>query len=253
MPMRRGDEMVFVVVLQRLMARELVRLADRYSHANSRMRIASATDFDTFLMHRTTKLAQDAALGLRDRYPMLSAAPRPLVRPGWTRCTRFAACFALAGLLTLPTSFAIWLWSQMLALWFVLAIGLRVAAAFAPYPRLRPITRLPDAALPVYTVIVALYREARCVDRLLRALDALDYPREKLDIILAVEADDPETRDAISRFGAMPHLRVIVAPDIGPRTKPKALNCALQFARGSFIAVFDAEDRPDPGQLRAAL
>ncbi|MDB5626777.1 MAG: glycosyl transferase, family 2, partial [Tardiphaga sp.] len=101
-------------------------------------------------------------------------------------------------------------------------------------------------------MIVALYREDRSVPQLLNALDALDYPREKLDIILAVEADDVATRFAIRRFGA-PHLRVIVAPDVGPRTKPKALNCALPFARGSVIAVFDAEDQPDPGQLRAAI
>jgi cellulose synthase/poly-beta-1,6-N-acetylglucosamine synthase-like glycosyltransferase len=51
----------------------------------------------------------------------------------------------------------------------------------------------------------------------------------------------------------MPHMQVLIAPATGPTTKPKALNCALPFARGSFVAVFDAEDRPDPGQLRAAL
>jgi cellulose synthase/poly-beta-1,6-N-acetylglucosamine synthase-like glycosyltransferase len=48
-------------------------------------------------------------------------------------------------------------------------------------------------------------------------------------------------------------VQVLIAPATGPQTKPKALNCALPFARGSFTAVFDAEDRPDPGQLRAAL
>ncbi|MDB5485800.1 MAG: glycosyl transferase, family 2, partial [Tardiphaga sp.] len=135
---------------------------------------------------------------------------------------------------------------------FVAAVGLRLAAAVIPPRAMAASGRLSDAELPVYSVIVALYREDRSVPQLLNALDALDYPREKLDIILAVEADDVATRFAIRRFGA-PHLRVIVAPDVGPRTKPKALNCALPFARGSVIAVFDAEDQPDPGQLRAAI
>jgi cellulose synthase/poly-beta-1,6-N-acetylglucosamine synthase-like glycosyltransferase len=68
-----------------------------------------------------------------------------------------------------------------------------------------------------------------------------------------IELDDLETRAALARLDPMPHVQVLLAPTEGPRTKPKALNCALPFARGSFTAVFDAEDRPDPGQLRAAL
>jgi cellulose synthase/poly-beta-1,6-N-acetylglucosamine synthase-like glycosyltransferase len=88
---------------------------------------------------------------------------------------------------------------------------------------------------------------------LLRAIDALDYPHEKLDVILVVEPNDLQTRAAIARFRPLPHVRVLIAPAAAPQTKPKALNCALPFARGSFVAVYDAEDRPEPGQLRAAL
>jgi glycosyltransferase XagB len=80
-----------------------------------------------------------------------------------------------------------------------------------------------------------------------------DYPPEKLDIKLVLEPDDRETRDAIRRLQLGPPFEIVVAPNRGPRTKPKALNAALPLVRGAFVAVFDAEDRPEPDQLRLAL
>ncbi len=65
--------------------------------------------------------------------------------------------------------------------------------------------------------------------------------------------DDTETHAAIARRKSRIPIEVITVPDAGPRTKPKALNVALPFARGSFTVIYDAEDRPDAGQLRSAL
>jgi cellulose synthase/poly-beta-1,6-N-acetylglucosamine synthase-like glycosyltransferase len=48
-------------------------------------------------------------------------------------------------------------------------------------------------------------------------------------------------------------ITVVAVPPGGPRTKPKALNFALPFARGTFTVIYDAEDRPEPAQLREAL
>jgi cellulose synthase/poly-beta-1,6-N-acetylglucosamine synthase-like glycosyltransferase len=87
----------------------------------------------------------------------------------------------------------------------------------------------------------------------LRSLQRLDYPSEKLDIILVLEPDDLRTRAAVARARRGPQVQVLIAQATGPKTKPKALNVALPFVRGSFLTVFDAEDDPDPGQLRAAL
>ncbi|HEX7789167.1 MAG TPA: glycosyltransferase family 2 protein, partial [Afipia sp.] len=143
--------------------------------------------------------------------------------------------------------------SVILAIWFLLFTSLRLAGSFATGPDRPRMPRLPDKDLPVYTVVAALYREAASVAPLMQILDELDYPREKLDIKLIIEPDDLQTRAAIARLRTRPHVQVIVAPDYGPRTKPKALNCALAFARGTFITVFDAEDRPEPDQLRKAL
>lgn len=110
----------------------------------------------------------------------------------------------------------------------------------------------PGDLLPVYTVMVALYREADVVPQLLAALDELDWPPSLLDIKLVCEADDSETLEAIRRARPGPHVEVVAVPAMAPRTKPKALTYALAGARGEFLTIYDAEDRPDPQQLREA-
>jgi cellulose synthase/poly-beta-1,6-N-acetylglucosamine synthase-like glycosyltransferase len=143
--------------------------------------------------------------------------------------------------------------SVVLSIVFMAWIALRLlgllAAARPPPPR----PRRPDACLPAYTVIVALYREVAAVEQLIASLDALDWPPEKLDIKLVLEPDDDATRTALEAMRLGRPYELVIAPDIGPRTKPKALNSALPFARGAFVTVFDAEDRPEPDQLRRAL
>jgi glycosyltransferase XagB len=134
----------------------------------------------------------------------------------------------------------------LLAALFVPWLALRLAGAFVGAPVPGPLPHAPAETLPVYSVIAALYREAASVDGLLRAIERLDYPPEKLDVILAVEADDRETHATIAtRTNRMP-VTVVAVPAGGPRTKPKALNVALPFARGSFTVIYDAEDRPEP-------
>jgi cellulose synthase/poly-beta-1,6-N-acetylglucosamine synthase-like glycosyltransferase len=48
------------------------------------------------------------------------------------------------------------------------------------------------------------------------------------------------------------NVEVVVVPDLQPRTKPKALNYALP-ARGEYLVIYDAEDRPERDQLRKAI
>ncbi len=123
------------------------------------------------------------------------------------------------------------------------------AASLAPTARHKP---LADAHLPTYTIIVALHREEAVVAKLVAALDALDYPRVLLDIKLVVEEDDHATRAALDALRLPARYEVLVAPDGRPRTKPRALNVALAQARGDLLAVYDAEDEPEPDQLRKA-
>src|SRR4029079_2240492 len=49
------------------------------------------------------------------------------------------------------------------------------------------------------------------------------------------------------------NVEILVVPDLHPRTKTKALNYALPFARGDYLVIYDAGDRPERDQLRKAL
>lgn len=111
-----------------------------------------------------------------------------------------------------------------------------------------------DAAQwPVYTVLVPLYREPEVADSILASLQRLDYPREQLDVKLLLEADDPETLPALEKAGIPDWIEVVVAPPASPKTKPRACNHGLQRARGEFLVIFDAEDRPEADQLKQAV
>jgi glycosyltransferase XagB len=119
--------------------------------------------------------------------------------------------------------------------------------------RTRQPRRIRDAELPIYSVLVPLLREAAILPDLVRALSNLDYPAAKLDVILVLESTDRETQQAVARLNVPAFMRVVIVPDSLPRTKPKALNYALPLARGEYVVVYDAEDVPEPGQLRRAL
>jgi cellulose synthase/poly-beta-1,6-N-acetylglucosamine synthase-like glycosyltransferase len=253
--LRREGRLIWTLAPRHLAARGLCRLVAEYPGLTDRLRLASSSHLQRFLLYQTNDvLGRSAADGLRRRFPRMSAAPAAIKRPEWRRhLQRAKGPWGLAALMLLPPIFASDAWGVVLALWFLAFIGLRFWASFTPGLRRPKLRRLQDHQLPVYTVIAALYREAKSVAQLMQAIDEFDYPREKLQVILALEPSDLATRAAIARLGPMPHVQVLIASATGPRTKPKALNCALPFARGSFTAVFDAEDRPDPGQLRAAL
>jgi cellulose synthase/poly-beta-1,6-N-acetylglucosamine synthase-like glycosyltransferase len=199
--------------------------------------------------HAAPALAWRAVNALRAATPEFSAGTRSVrVR---TLAGTVAAGLVLAAFLA-PSAFAIAV-DVVLALIFLCWTGLRVLGMLPTHLFARRAGPIADAQLPVYTIVVALYREAGTVAELIAALDRLDYPREKLDIKLVLEPDDVETRIAVARLALGPPYEVILATPAGPRTKPKALNCALPFARGTFTAVYDVEDRPEPDQLRKAL
>lgn len=138
---------------------------------------------------------------------------------------------------------------------FVAVISLRLAAAIAGLidrnaaPASDP---APDEDLPMLTALVPLLHEGNMAQPLLTALSQLDYPADRLEILLLVEHDDLETLSAFRALDLPSHVRLLPAPPGQPRTKPRALNYGLAFASGDLIVVFDAEDRPDPRQPRAA-
>jgi cellulose synthase/poly-beta-1,6-N-acetylglucosamine synthase-like glycosyltransferase len=160
-----------------------------------------------------------------------------------------ATALALAPLLTIRTI------SLALALLFVPITGFRIAALRHVLSRKRSVpSRAPrpsDAELPIYTIFVPLFREAKVLR--LESLRRLDYPAAKLDIKLILEEVDSETIEAAYAYDLPGNFEIVVVPELQPRTKPKALNYALPLARGDYLVIYDAEDRPERDQLRKAL
>jgi glycosyltransferase XagB len=112
---------------------------------------------------------------------------------------------------------------------------------------------LRSEELPVFTVLVPMFREAAMLPQLAQALRSLDYPLGKLDIKIVLEEHDLETIEAARTLGLEGVFEIIVVPRSEPQTKPKACNFALRFARGEYLVVYDAEDRPEPDQLRKVV
>jgi cellulose synthase/poly-beta-1,6-N-acetylglucosamine synthase-like glycosyltransferase len=112
---------------------------------------------------------------------------------------------------------------------------------------------MSDDELPMYTILVPVFHEAEVIGDLLLALDRLVYPKHRLDIRILFEEDDHETYVTARRANPGPHVSLIRIPPTGPRTKPKACNVGLAGATGDFLTIYDAEDRPDPLQLRRAV
>lgn len=107
--------------------------------------------------------------------------------------------------------------------------------------------------LPTYTILVPLYREANVLPGLLEHLMQLDYPKHKLDIRLLFEEDDMETLQAARALSPPYYVSFVVVPKSHPQTKPKACNFGLIHARGEFVVIYDAEDRPELDQLKRVI
>jgi cellulose synthase/poly-beta-1,6-N-acetylglucosamine synthase-like glycosyltransferase len=159
----------------------------------------------------------------------------------WLKTTAIVV-MAICSLFYLTTSFyKFWLTYDALGHTYEIDVSEDEVAAF------------DERNLPMFTILVPLYREAAIVPRLVSGIGGLDYPKTKLDVRLLCEEDDPETPDAIRAMNLPPHFKLVVVPDAQPKTKPKACNYGLLQADGKYVVIFDAEDRPDPDQLKKVV
>lgn len=227
---------------------------NQYAARGSQVMLAPRTLVDSLDERAHAAARLDHAIhGLRRRNPDSSAAGPwrwhqiflPVILVG----------LVLGGLMVMPER-TLTFTALLLGLPFLSVTVLRLIAfrevVVSRHRRSRPHAALPARELPVYSVLVPLYHEAEVLPELVAALTALDYPASKLDIVLLIEATDLAMQSALLVQPLPAHMRIVVVPDSQPRTKPKALNYGLQFARGAMIVVFDAEDRPQPQQLRRA-
>ncbi len=135
-------------------------------------------------------------------------------------------------------------------------VGFLICAAWRVVIVLVSRRRLPLAAEPPvwprYTMLVALHDEARVMAQLIGRLARIDYPEDRLEAFLLLEAHDRDTIDAATLADRPAWMKVVIVPPGSPRTKPRALNHGLAQASGDLVTIFDAEDEPDPLQLREA-
>lgn len=117
----------------------------------------------------------------------------------------------------------------------------------------KELKEINDKDLPVYTILCPLYKEAHVLPQFVKAISRLKWPKEKLDIILLFEEDDATSIEFAKHLKLPKYFRVVVVPDSQPKTKPKACNYGLAFAKGEYLVIYDAEDLPDPMQLKKAF
>lgn len=108
---------------------------------------------------------------------------------------------------------------------------------------------LQHDAMPIITLLLPLYREARMIKQINQMLRNLNYPAHKLDVLILLEQDDTETLVASQQQIFHQPTRVLTVPRGSPRTKPRACNYGLFHATGTIIGIYDAEDLPHPDQL----
>jgi cellulose synthase/poly-beta-1,6-N-acetylglucosamine synthase-like glycosyltransferase len=220
--------------------------------ARRRLFVAPPTAIRAALRQADRKRYVKAALDRLDLIDPGLSARRMLTLP---RLASGLAIAAILGAVAVMAPVATIMVIDLTAAFFFLGASLlRFAAAgqVPLFPR-KPRTVSAGTHLPVYTVLVPLLHEAHIVSQLVAALDRIAWPRDRLDIKLIVEEDDLPTRAAAARATRGAPFEIIVVPAGGPRTKPMALQYALTFARGDFVTVYDAEDRPHPDQLGEAF
>ncbi|MEM2367757.1 MAG: glycosyltransferase [Candidatus Bathyarchaeia archaeon] len=143
---------------------------------------------------------------------------------------------------------------------YLLSIGFKLVVSIAgaksemeQFITEEEVKALKDDELPVYTILVPVYKEPEVIGILMESLKKMDYPQDKLDVILLLEEDDTETLKAAKDHRPPANWRFIIVPNSIPKTKPKACNYGLFFAKGKYLTIYDAEDIPEPDQLKKAV
>ena len=158
--------------------------------------------------------------------------------PGITVALLFGAAIGICAVNTVVK------WLALQAEYVSAPARARAAAAKRPTPIRR---------MPVVSILVPLLCERDIAGQLIDRIARLEYPRELLDVLLVIEASDGTTREALREVTLPAWMRAVIVPPGQPRTKPRAMNYALNFARGSIVGVYDAEDAPEPDQIRKVV
>ena len=141
---------------------------------------------------------------------------------------------------------------------FSIVFKLYIALKGSKYELVEVVTKeevkaVKNDTLPVYTILLPVYKEDKLIRKLIWNLRSLDYPRGKLDVKLLIEEDDDKTLNAVRNLDFPANFETIVVPFHMPKTKPKACNYGLFFCKGIYLTIYDAEDVPDSDQLKKVV
>lgn len=135
------------------------------------------------------------------------------------------------------------------------AYRIKQVVDFWRYRRLAPRPRalFGEEELPRVTVQLPLFNELYVVERLLAAVTAIDYPRERLEIQVLDDSTDETraaARAAVERYGREGFRISYVHREDREGFKAGALENGLKTAGGELVAIFDADFVPRPDCLR---
>ncbi len=228
-------------------------------HFGSEIRFACTSPFDirrSLELHFSRDMEAKSRLTLWRRDPETSA--RNTLMPSQKMSLQFLLLLSLLGIVAFPIHTAL----AFVALCHI-AYGCTMvfkatlfssgSACPTEWEWKYKLAELDEKTLPVYTILIPMYRETESMAAMLKAISGLDYPASRLDVKLVLESDDKETLQAAYALKPFYHFDIIRVPAGTPRTKPRACNYALQFARGELVTVYDADDRPDKLQLKKAV
>ncbi len=197
---------------------------------------------------RADEVADEMANGFARRMPELAA------RTGVARWQKRAAWAIVVGTAVALVAGGAPLMIAVVGVVFVAAMFFKVLMAVMSVSP--PVTATPrqlsDDELPTYTVLVPAYQEEAVIGETVRCIANLDYPNDKLEILVLVERRDEATARAVRAVDPPDHVRIVELPPGLPQTKPRSCNLGLMLARGDLLVIFDAEDRPERDQLRKA-
>lgn len=210
-------------------------------------------EFDAY---RTAAL-HEAVHGLRERSPVSSAS---VAFVPWQKYLGFALAAAFVLSLVVATKPTLIVFTVLCTFGYIATLADRLLLFTRGMARDAQFIvddeealALTDDQLPQYTVLVPAYNEPEVVGDLLAAMAALDYPADKLQVLLLLEEDDTVTIEAAEKAGLGESVEILLVPAADPRTKPKACNYGLHFTTGEIVTIFDAEDLPEPLQLRRVV
>lgn len=210
------------------------------------------------------QLLFSAAEELATKHPEMSAKGKPIP---WQRVIAYVISAALVGGLIIRPAGTIVALLILINVFFFLAIMFKVFTTIVGLLDERDTQRserqareagtwivdtLTDDELPMYTILVPVFREANVMDLVMDHIGKIDWPKSKLQVLILTEESDQDTVKAVKAAQPPEFIRLLVVPAGTPQTKPRACNFGLMFALGEYLVIYDAEDRPDPDQLRRA-